>query len=138
MRIVHGLIVITFLGQLAGTPTRAAEPEHSIIFVTAKTDVKPLRESPDGKTTLKIERDEKGRPWTWLYDKAAGKTFGVRLKQPAPFSDRELPVGHWAFSPDGKCVATGAGPGHGEAFSVERTSIGAVRVFDAKTGGPAN
>jgi WD40 repeat protein len=131
---VRTLLIIVGLGRVVALPALAAEPDQKIVFTTNESKIKALQETPDGKTTLKIERVRKQYSVAWLFDKTTGKTFGSSMQQLDLFIEGDVPVTCWAFSPDGKYVVTGAGTGNREDIHTERTSFGDVRVWDATTG----
>jgi len=67
-----------------------------------------------------------------LYDTKAGKLVGSKL-----YHDRLVQWGReritcWAFSPDGKLVATGSG--YREKSGPDKTSVGEVRVWEVPGG----
>jgi WD40 repeat protein len=79
------------------------------------------KSSPDGKISLKAEGAT-----AQLYEVATGKPIGQPLRHP-PLRG-EMTIRAWAFSPDGKVVAIGAGRGPPD------DSAGGVSVWEVATG----
>ncbi|MCE9555260.1 MAG: hypothetical protein K8T91_18065 [Planctomycetes bacterium] len=155
-RAVGRLKAMPTLLHLSHAPVSLSE--GGIEFTPQSTGVKPLLETPDGRVIVKIEKDTEGGPVSssddcgWgkvivkieeakerriarLFDKPSGKAFGLPMYQTSVFTEYDtLPVLCWAFSPDGKYVATGAGSGPHDDRNFEATNVGDIRVWDAKTG----
>ena len=104
-------------------------------FAAVDSGATALRATPDGKITLKIEETQiarRGSTVARLCDKATGKSFGPVLHHDARWGMEPAPIRCWAFSPDGKYVATATGLGLKE--DSDYTCIGDIRVWDARTG----
>ncbi len=101
-------------------------------FAAVDSGAKALQATPDGKITLKMEKADRAGTVARLCDKATGKPFGPVLHHDARWGMEPAPIRSWAFSPDGKYVATATGLGLKE--DSDYTCIGDIRVWDAKTG----
>jgi WD40 repeat protein len=87
-----------------------------------------LRESPDKAVRLKVSGST-----AQVYDAASGKPVGKKLSHPPSTVNVNPPqpfrITCWAFSPDGKYVATGAGNKHKDDINE-----GEVRVWEVASG----
>lgn len=84
--------------------------------------------SRDGKLTVRVVRHFKAQ----IVDAQTGKPVGPVLEH---IPGGRLPTMHisgWAFSPDGKLLATAAGNRHSRER--ERDTTGSVRVWEVATG----
>jgi WD40 repeat protein len=121
-----GLYVAALLASFNVLARAAEDPKPSLPRFEKGEPANPLRESPDGK--LKVRADG---PKVVLIDTATRKPVGTAMTHDAPPINRKevMVVSCWAFSPDGKLLATGAG-----YKSRDGDNEGQVCVWDVATG----
>ncbi len=121
-----GSLVVLGMALTAATVLGADKPQRDRIEfgkgVVAKEN-RPIK-SPDGKRTIRGAGTAVAR----LIDVETGKPAGPALKH-----TEEYKVHCWAFSPDGKLVATGAGCRHESGRNLFDNE-GEIRVWEVATG----
>ena len=105
----------------AAMPGRAGD-EPRVGFASGEVKNGLLR-SPDGKLTVQ----GKGTGVAQIVDAKTGKPAGPTLRH-----EEDFKVMCWAFSPDGKLVATGAG--RESEFKKDYYNNGKIRVWEVATG----
>jgi hypothetical protein len=121
--------VLVLLGAALAAPAPAvADPPPAnprVEFAAGLVEnERRLARSPDGKWTISVD----GTVMARLVDVKTGKLAGPPLKH----SDGFRAV-RWAFSPDGKLVATGAGRRR-QSGGAKPDNEGEVRVWEVATG----
>jgi WD40 repeat protein len=124
-----GLACVCLLACAAAGPGAAGGDEGapSVSFkvhISRSDGVNGPRTSPDGKLTLRVVRRLKAQ----VVDARTGKPAGPLLAHEG-VGVRPMHINTWAFSPDGKLVATAAGDN-----SQRDDTAGSVRVWEVATG----
>jgi WD40 repeat protein len=112
------------LGQDSKSERKAEAPKFE--FKSGDT-TDALQDSPDKKYTLKV----KGKT-AQLYDATTNKPVGSKLRHEQSKHGRDPDIKCWAFSPDGKSIATGA------AIAIANNRIdlfmGDINIWEVPTG----
>jgi len=125
IRLIYACAIFFLAWSPRWCPAEDKNLEDQIVFKLRQKGLKAGRKtSPNGKIGVKV------RGLTaQLYDVGTGKLIGPPLKHTKRRDDTRITT--WAFSADGKLLATGAGDPRGK---VQRDSAGEVKVWEIATG----
>ena len=126
-RIAPGLVVVCLVAWTAAAdpppPTTTAAPNLFRFEIQhTRTGKAGPTTTPDGRLTVKVVDDLTAR----LVEAATGKPVGPELRH-SPRRDG-IRINTWAFSDDGRLLATASSEGEGV------DTVGEVRVWDVATG----
>jgi hypothetical protein len=118
------------LSLVSAAETSAPEGGETVKLSFQEGDASgALRESPDKKVKIKVDGST-----AQVRDAATGKPVGKALVHDAPDANgtARMTIHCWAFSPDGKLVATGAGYRRGKVG--ETDNEGQICVWEVASG----